>query len=177
MGGAMIFDIVSSIYVAGTFDFVATTPGAIQKAVNPPIPPAVVVYGNSNGDTWIEPGDNILLQKIEVNVPFGFLEGSGIHFFGLALQDGAGTVQAIAEMPNSSVNIPDLCHGITFPGNGLFISIPSNGVSANKRQQLVTPSIALNISQVNLPAVLNGVTIPIEYHLQFVHTKAMRAVP
>lgn len=173
----MIVEVVSSIYVAGTFDFVAATPGAIQKAVNPPVPPAVVAYANSNGDTWIEPGDNLLLQQITVNVPFGFVEGDGVHFFGLALQDGAGTVQAIPALPNSSINIPDLCHGVTFPGNGLFILIPSNGVSANGRWQLVTPSIALNISQVNLPLALNGVTIPVEYHLQFTHTKAMQAVP
>lgn len=175
----MVIDILSSdITVAGEADFTAATPGALDVAVNSP-GSGGLNFEDSNGNLYIEPGDNILLQRLDVNIPYGFGQGQGTHKIGLAWYNPTdATFITIPELAgNSALTIPDLC-GIDFQGqadgNGLLIVAPKN--TTGLRYNLRLTVIDLNLSMLGLPSELNGLVLPVQYHLRVLHTKPLQAL-
>ena len=175
MGPPMIQDILSSsIAVAGQMDFVA--------AAAPPLDVAVTVPGmngidchDANGNLWIEPGDNLLLQRVWCSIPFGFVQGSEETHLGIVFRNNAGASSIITEFAgNSAFTFPDICHGIDFPGSGLFIANPNGGV---RWKWNLTAALAMRVSMVNLPSVLIGTTVKVQFHFMVAHTKALQAAP
>lgn len=172
----MILDVMtSSIVVAGQADFTAATPGALYLPVTAP-GISGLPFADANGNYWFGSGDSILLQRADCEIPYGFGQGPGLHTFGLAWQNEAGGFYPIPELAgNSIVAMPDL-GGVDFEGqvsgNGLYIVCP-NGNGELKRLCLTT--IDLNISQINLPADLDGVLVKVQYALQVLHSKPCSA--
>lgn len=172
----MIFDILSSdITVGGSADFVATTPGAVQQAVtNAPV--AGLDFSDANGNKWITAGDNLLITRLWCNIPHGFGQGSGEHSIGLVFKDSLGNAAIITELAGNSVlTLPQICSPFEFvtPDGGLYLSVPKN----LGKVKFNLSNIALNVSQINLPAALNGTTIKVQYHVEVIHTKALAGVP
>lgn len=170
----MILDILASdTSVVGAADF--TADGAVSDiAVNGVPGPSGLVFKNAVGFTKFVLGDNILVQKVWGVINWGFGAGglttTGPHNIGLAFWDGAAFVP-MAPFPyvNRVINIPTLCHPVEFPDPGLFA--PMNTVGAQRSINL--SSLDLRVSQINLPAILQGQRIAVQYFLQVVHTYLM----
>lgn len=169
----MIFDTLE-ILAPSSITFVATTPGAVELPVGA-VPINGIPLQNGAGNSWFQPGDNIRLQSIGCRLPFGFGGGSGNFTVGVQWVDSLFNFFPIPELgPGSLIYLPSICDPLVFPGEGLFIKIPT--VTPNRLQLRITVN-ALNISMVNLPAILNGVTVGVYYDLGVVHTLPLLAVP
>ncbi len=173
-----VIDILSSDNtVTGEGDFTAVTPGALDVPVNPP-GAAGLIFSDANGNTFFEPGDNILLQRLDINIPYGFGQGEGTHHIGLAWWNP--TTAAFITIPelagNSALVVPDLC-GLDFEGqadaNGLSIQVPKNNTGL--RYNLMLTVIDLNLSMLGLPTELDGLVLALQYHLRVLHTKPLQA--
>ncbi len=175
--GALIDTLFSDITVGGQADFTATTPGALFLPVTAPGVSGLPFY-DANGNQWLEAGDNVLLQRIGWEIPYGFGQGPGLHRIGLVWQNNIGGNYIITELSgNSVIVIPDN-NGLVIEGqanaNGLFLKVP-NGNGERKRLALTT--IELNVSQINLPSDLNGVLVKVQYYAQILHSKPLQAAP
>jgi hypothetical protein len=174
MGEAVKIDILSSrIDVAGEMEFTAS--GAVAEvAMLPPVDRNIDFVDNQAGVRRFESGDNVFLKKIWWNIPHGFRQGSGTARVCLLWKNAIGTVDLITGLPQpSALNFPDVCAGLEFPGNGLFIRTPTTlgpvgivlaGVPLGAPTQL-------NVSMANLPAILDGLLLKVQVHLLLLHTK------
>lgn len=174
----MIFDVLSSNNtVVGDADFTAAAAPPLQVALNP-IAAAGLVFSDANGNTWVEPGDRLILSRLLVNTPFCFGQGTGTHRLGIAWKNSIGGFVIIPEFAgNSTLTVPTL-EGIDFAGGpnaggGLFIKTPTN----LGKLQLALTVATLNVSMVNLPTDLVGQVIALQYHLEVFHTLPLAAVP
>lgn len=167
----MIFDTLSSsTAIVGEADFTASS-AVLEVAVNTP-GAMELPFENANLDTWIEPGDNLKLMELTINVPFCFGQGTGTHLIGIAFRDSLGAIIPIPELAGaSSVVMPTLC-GLTFE-TPVHIETPKN----LGRLELVLVFAGLNLSMVDLPAALDGQTFHVQYHLEVIHTLPLAAVP
>jgi len=169
---AKIFEVMSSdISVAGESDFVASN---VVDEVAVTVPGASgLPFDNANGDEWFEEGDNVVVTNFWVNIPFGFGQGTGRAQMGVAWEDALGNFSTIVEFAgNSVVTLPNVC-GLELPPSGLFVRTPAAG----GKWRLSLTSLALNVSQVNLPTALNGDTVKVQYHIQLYHTLPLTAAP
>ena len=166
----MIQSVLSSdITQAGQMEFVANA-AALQVALLPPAAPGLV-FSNASGQTDFQPGDNVKLRRLRVSVPFGFGQGAGTAFFSLAWKDPANVpflVTEIGAFGNS--NIPNICDPLEYAGDGLFLSPPKNG---DPMRLFLLQLTQMNFSMVNLPSILNGVTVKVQFHLEVSHTLPM----
>ena len=172
-----LIDIMSSdISIAGEADFAAaaaTGLGDLEVPVNAP-GAAGLPFSDSNGNEWFEMGDNINLARLWVNLPYGFGQGSGLHSIGVAWQFQDNSFSIITQLAgNSIITFPVACGPLEAVPLGIFIPNPS----ALQRARLSLTSIVLNVSMVNLPAVLEGGDFFVQYHLEVFHTKALVAAP
>lgn len=173
----MIFDIMKSgVDVPGEMDFVANS--AVKSvAVNSPAA-FDVIFTNANGDPWFEEGDHILLTGAWIVIPFGFGQGENDGGIAPVMQilwvDALGNFTLIDELANISLLNPvNLCGPLEFPPDGLFIKTPVG----SGRQKLVLSGFNLKVSQINLPAILEGETINVQVFLRVTHTKALSLAP
>jgi len=173
----MIYDILSTQAGAGELNFVAALPPPNSVLVNPP--GAATALANAllpGGNEWFEPGDNIRIDRLYVSIPFGFGQGIGQVRAQFEFRDGAGVPSTITEFANTGwITIPNMCEGIAFPGDGLFVRMPS-GVGVG-RHRLILVDLEAQVSMVNLPASLVGVDVQLQIHLGISHTRPMAPAP
>lgn len=175
----MILDVLSSdVSQVGKDDFAAVDPSVlIQVGVNGP-GGAGLAFQNGGVNTWFERGDNVILKKVQIDMPFGFGQGTGRHLIQLAWLASAGDGGALTYIPELSgggfLPIPTMCDPVEFPPDGLMIAVPTLATGV-QRVQLVLKSVVLNVSMVNIPAVLVGAVVPFAYYLEVLHTRPMQA--
>jgi hypothetical protein len=174
MGAAVKVDILSSrIDVAGQMEF--TSDSAVSEvALVPPLDRDIDFVDNQAGVRRFESGDNCFLKRIQINIPHGFRQGTGTARVCLLWKNALNVVQAIAGLPQpSALIVPDLCDGIEFPGDGIFIRTPTNMGNVG----IVLAGVPLgaptefNISMANLPAILDATLFKVQVHLLMLHTK------
>lgn len=168
----MIQDVLSTIFTAGRLDFLAAEAPPNDIAVNNAGVGGVDFSDNAT-NKWFEPGDNFLLQRLWVNIPYGFGQGTGKAAMELVFADSVGALTLIPELgEDSRITIPDFC-GITYPGDGLFIRVPTGLL----RRKLVVVDLQMRVSMVNLPTALVGVTVSTQFHLMIRHTRPLVLAP
>ena len=165
----MRFDILSSqINVAGQMEFTAAAAPPLDVALIPPAVGAGLEFRDTNLSAIFQSGDNIKIQKLWVSVPYGFGPGAGMSQLGLQFVDAFGATIIISELtPGGAIAIPDLCHGIEFPGDGLLLRAPT---ASGPFRLMLTQDTAMNFSMVNLPAALIGTLVKVQVHAQIIHT-------
>jgi hypothetical protein len=164
---AKIFEVLSSdITEAGFSEFVVDSSVA-QVAVQGP-PAGNLDFFNAGGNAYFSAGDNIIISEIICSIPYGFGPGTGQVQAGILWSTSGGDAQIINELGgNSSVTFPNLC-SLNVADPGIFITAPRN--SENK---LVLSSIQLNVSQLNVPALIDGQTLKVQFHIKLFHTLPM----
>lgn len=165
-----ILDVLSSdISVVGSADFTAN--GAVADVlVNNPAGNGMIMY-NGAGQSKFALGDNLLIQKIWATVPWGFGQGGAgasplSHVVSFDFFDGV-SLYDIGPIPND-IAIPTLCDPLDF-GDGLYAPMAIVGAL----RQIRLTHIVLRISQINIPAILDGTRIPVQYFMQVRHTLGM----
>lgn len=171
-----VIDVIASdISIVGESDFTANA-AVLDVAVNNTGVNGLA-FSNPSGRSWFNEGDNLMIQKVWGTVNWGFGQGGptivGPHNIGLAYWDGA----SLGLMPpfpyaTRSLNIPVLCSPLDF-GAGIYSAMPTTG----GRRQVRLANIDLRISQVNLPAALDGQRITVQYFLQVLHNESMELFP
>lgn len=173
----MIVDIMSTeiaaVYPAA---FVVDATGATKEV---PVNQALGgpgKYVNADGNGWFAAGDNVILDEVRVNIPFGFGQGTDRHNIELQWLNSIGGSFPIAELATAGeLTIPDLCTPLKFE-NGLFLSIPKAPGGTGKLV-LFPSNVSLNVSMINAPALLNGDTLKVQYHLVIRHTLPLTLNP
>ncbi len=164
----MIFDVITSSPVeAGDLRFTAAEAPPLQVTVTSPSNPVFLI--NAFGDLFFNPGDNILLMAISPYIAYGFGQAVGTHILGVNWIDQDDNVVVIPELAGSSVAIPNLCDGLEFPGDGLFLRAPRD--RGNLR--LAITGVALKVSMLGLPSALAGQVMEVQYHFKIGHTLPM----
>jgi hypothetical protein len=168
----MIFDILSSNTGVGN-NFVVDNTLTEKALVGPP--GTGNKFSNAAARDWFEKGDNLILTGFWMNIPFGFGQGTGSVSLSLFWEDGAGAFTVIPELadPSSTLNLPNFCGPLEFPPNGLFIRVPTTGAT---KFRLTNLNSIMNISQINAPAILQGTTQKVQFHLRVLHTLPIAAV-
>lgn len=168
----MIYEVLTSDAIAGQLDFVAASAPPNELIVNGV--GAGVVFENSFGLEWFEPGDNLMLNSFFCRIPFGFGYGSLRVQANFEFRDAGGATIVIPEFAQTgNLVIPDPCGGLAFPGDGLFIRTP---VGAG-RVRLWCSVWQCRVSLVNVPSSLVGTTVQTLLHWNLKHTRPMAAVP
>lgn len=164
----MFNDIISSdITVVGESQFTVDT--AVDQVTAVPPGPAGLKFLNGNGNAWFAEGDSVLLVGAFIVNPYGFGQGTGKSYLGIAWVDGVGGFTPIPELAGNSILVlPGLCD-LSFPPNGLYIRCPTGA----GRQALCLTNMVMNVSQINAPPQLQGDVLKIQVHLQVNHTKIM----
>lgn len=159
-----ILDIIcSDITAVGQSDFTAN--GAVSDvAVNNVAGNGLTLF-DASGRSKFSIGDNFKIRKIWAVIPWGFgpggiAVGTYLHLAGFNFFDGVG-LTPIPPLINQVI-IPTLCDPLDF-GDGLYVPV----ASANLRINLT--SLFLRVSQINLPAILNGTRIPVQYYMEILH--------
>lgn len=167
MGG--ILDILCSDIVVGQSDFVANS--AVNDVAVNNVGPTGLGFINGNGATKFQLGDNIRIRKIWATVPWGFGQGAAYapafsHRIAISWYDGV--VTTTIPILGSATLIPVLCEPLDF-GDGLYAPMITAGLPRGLQLTLV----GLRISQLNLPAGLNGVRVPVQYFVEVLHNLDM----
>lgn len=162
-------DILCSEIVAGQSDFVAA--GAALDVAVSNVNPNGLSFINGNGATKFELGDNIRIRKIWATVPWGFGQGAAYapsfsHRIAISWWDGV--VTTTIPILGSATLMPVLCEPLDF-GDGLFAPM----ITAGLKRGLQLTLVGLRISQINLPAALEGVRIPVQYFIEVHHNLDM----
>ncbi len=167
----MIFEVLTSDAIAGQLDFVAASAPPNELIVNGV--GAGVVFENSFGLEWFEPGDNLLITGFFCRIPYGFGYGSLRIQGTFEFRDAGGVGIVIPEFADTgNLVIPDPCGGLEFPGDGLFVRVPTGA----GRVRLFCSGWSARVSLVNVPSSLVGVTVQTLLHWTLKHTRPMQAV-
>lgn len=171
-----VLDILGSdITVVGESDFIAD--GAVTDIAVNSVGVNGLAFSNAFGGSYFALGENMLIRKLWATVSWGFGPGgpaiAGAHNIGLGYWDGA-VFQVIPCFPyaSRSIDIPQLCEPLDF-GDGIYAVMPTTGV----KRQIRLVNIDARISQINLPAQLQGVRIKVQYFLEVLHTFPLTLVP
>lgn len=161
----MINEILSSdIDIPGQSDFVVNN-AVDQVAVTVP-GVSGLDFINGNAATLFEPGDNVLLTGAFVNIPYGFGQGLGKAYIGIAWKTLVNTFVTIPELASNSVLVlPNFCL-LEFPPSGLYIVAPRGSGQCS----LCLTTIVMTVSQINVPTQINGDTVKVQFHLRVNHT-------
>lgn len=167
----MIFDVLHTQPDDGSLVFtVVDTATAIEVPLEPIVGFCRLV--NSNLAQYFAPGDNLLLQFVSNNLPYGFGQGTGRHKITMVWLDNTDAVIPIPELADNSLfDIPEFCEGLRFPGDGLFIKTPVTPTGTHFN--LAFTIVDCNVSMINAPAVLLGETLEAMYYLGVTHTLPM----
>jgi hypothetical protein len=169
------------IYETLTSDF--STAGRMEFVVNSAVPEVAVLgpgpngmqFRNSTGNQFFELGDNITLLGFTVSIPYGFGQATGSCISGIVWRDANLISYPLPELAqDSTLSTPSVCDLLAIP-DGLFVKCPVVGPPS--RVLLLLNSFALNVSQLNVPALINGVTVKVRVMLQIWHTKPMSPIP
>lgn len=179
----MIVEIISTdIAVIGAMQFVPVAAPPLDMAVAG-VGIAGIRFINGQAATEFAPGDNILLNKIWTNIPYGFGQGSGTMQIGLSYQDALGSfipIPAFSYLSGSSshLNIPGVACCLEFPGEGVLIPALNyaDPDPATHGFELYLTSFSMNVSMLNVPDLLVGETIKVQLHAMITHTRQMRAL-
>ncbi len=170
-----IYDILSSdITQVGQADFTAAEAAGDDVAVNNVTAPNGLSFFDASGNKFFLPGEKLLIKKLWVSIPWGFGQGAAAdsapiaHRIALAFRDGAD-IGPIGPFFNG-LAIPTLCTPIDF-GAGLFAELPVTGV----KWSIQLTDLQLRISQVNMPSVLEGKRVPVQYFMEVLHNVRMVA--
>jgi len=166
----MLLDILASdISIPGQSDFTANS-GVIDLPVNNTGANGLDFY-DGRGANQFQLGDNVLLRKIWVEIPWGFGPGgiaatTYLHLITLGFWNGT----AMSPLPGfvGPIVIPALCDALDF-GSGILVTMPTTGPLRSIRLS----NLNLRISQINLPAELQGMRIPVQYYLEVLHNLPM----
>lgn len=156
-----------------TDSFTVDTSGPLEVTL-PAVGAAGLAFSNAGGSKFFEPRDNVIIQNIWCNIPFGFGQGTAKHLFDLVYDQG-GINFAPPELDAGRVIIPSLCGPLPFPPSGLLLR--PNVALVGGRFFFKIIAINLNISMVGVPQALNGQTIFPQYHLQIQHTRPLSPIP
>lgn len=166
----MIQNVLSSdITVAGQMEFTANNAVAYVAL----IPPGALglVFKDASGNTHFQEGDNVLLRRVTVTIPYGFGQGPGTAQFQLAWKDAALVPFLVTEIGSfGNSNLPSICHALEYASDGLFLSSPKG---LGNLEMYLLQLTQMNLSMTNLPAILNGVLIKVQIHLEISHTYPM----
>lgn len=163
----------SDITVGGVSEF--TVNNAVNEVtVVTPVLGVGVDFVNAGGAKWFEAGDNPIITDIYCNIPFGFGQGTGTHKIDFAWLDNFGAINFPQEFSAGyGIFLPSLCGPLDFPPDGIFVK-NTGGVG---KQKLNLQVLLLNVSQLNVPAALNGQVIKVQYFIELTHTKPLSLVP
>lgn len=165
----MITDIMSSgIDHPGESDFTSDA-AALEVAVTSP-GASGIPFANGNGESLFLAGENFLLTGAAINIPYGFGQGTGKAYIGVAWKNNTGDIVTIPELSGNSVLVfPGFCETLRFPPNGIYITCPK----VLAPWFLYLSVIQVNVSQVNLPAVLDAQLFKVQFHLEINHTRPL----
>ena len=131
-------------------------------------------------NAFYEPRDKFIIKKIWFSSPHSFVQAADGPFnIGLSYVQGA-SVLPIAELAsqNGVLIMPDICEGLTFPPDGLFIDPALSSVDATQRFRFfLTIFNALNLSMAGVPPILNALVLQSQIHMQILHTRESSDVP
>lgn len=158
--------LASDITVVGQSDFTANS-AVDDVLVNTPAANGLAMF-NGNGASKFALGDSPLIRKIWCVIPWGFGAGgiavtTFLHLVDFDFWDGAALFD-LPPLPNSVV-LPTLCDPLDF-GEGIFCPMATTGAL----RQIRVTNIKLRVSQINIPAALNGDRIPVQYYMEVNHT-------
>lgn len=164
-----ILDVLCSDIVVGQSDFVAN--GAVADVAVNNVGANGLQFFSGAGATKFELGDNILIRKIWAVIPWGFGQGGPAaapfsHNISLSFWDGASLF--VIPILGSAMNLPTLCDPMDF-GEGLYAPMITTGA----KRELRLSNIRLRVSQINVPAIIDGTRIPVQYFVEVNHTKPM----
>jgi hypothetical protein len=129
---------------------------------------------------WFDSGDGLLFYSIRCSLPYQFGQGEGQHIIEIMFEDSLGGLHSIPELQSgpggSRMFMPSACDEINFGPNGLFIPVPTN-LPGTGRARLALSFVNLNVSQLNVPALINGVSVQTFYFLTLLHAPEMGLVP
>lgn len=172
MGATVMLDIISSdIGQAGEMEFTAAAAPPLEVLILPP-GATPLRFSNSDDMQLFQPGDNLLLQRLWCNIPFGFAAGTGRTRIAVLWRSEAGENRLISELGDGTfLTVPDVCGGIVFPGSGLFLRTPTDmGLVGLVLTALTNENM---VSMVNLPADLVGAVIKVQWSFMVQHTRPM----
>lgn len=169
-----IYDILRSSPTGGQLDW--TVPGAgISSTFNSGVVVGVP-FQNVAANQYFAPGDSIVIQKIWTRVPFGFGQANLASSFQFKWDNGSNTYAiTVPELSNGQgTYLPNFCDPIEQADiNAFFLAQPS--LTAGRR--LGITAFQVDISLVNMPAVLVGQLIRLEMMLLVRHTLPMQNTP
>ena len=180
----MIQEIISTdIGIDGAMEFTPAAAPPLDLAVTGPGVDGVAFLNGQNATEFC-PGDNILLNKLWVNLPYGFGQGQGTMQMGFSYLDALSSfipVPAFSLRSGSSsyLNIPGAACCLEFPGEGVLIPALSyaDADPNSAGYQLYLTSFNLNVSMLNIPDLLAGEIIKVQVHAMITHTRQMRLLP
>lgn len=165
-----IVDIIcSDIRVVGESDFVANS--AVNEVTVNQVNANGLDFFAANGASKFQLGDKLLIKKLWCVVPFGFGQGGIVittYMHRISIEWWDGTSLLVFPPFYGGLVIPTLCDAVDF-GDGLYVEVNTTGPLRTIR----LGTIRLNISQVNLPASLNGVRVPVQYYMEILHNLPM----
>jgi hypothetical protein len=155
----MILDVLNNQNPEFTVNTAATSVAAALTSVNQP-------FLNANGNSLFAAGDNVKIRTIALYLPFQFGAAAGQHAAGIQFGPVPPGPFPIPELGNfSTIDLAPPCDKLEID---LFVI---GRVAANF--SIVLSSIALNVSMLNVPPVLNGVTLNGYYQIVVEHTIAL----
>lgn len=171
----MIFDVLTSQAGVGELSFVAASapPNSVAVA-GAGVNGVTLASSDIPAKTWFEPGDNLKINFIQVSIPYGFGAGIGQTSLRFIFRNNVPLGFLIPEFSsNGWITYPNLCDKLEFPGDGLFVAAPKN----QGRFQFKLVDFISQVSMVNLPTSLVGVTVQLFVHVGVTHTLPMASVP
>lgn len=172
----MIVDILTTVLTPGELEFTVTATPPLEVAITP-VAGTSIPMANGQGFQWFELGDNVILRNVWVTLPFGFGQGTGLPLLRPFWMDGAFVDVEIPEFAGFSyLPVPDICEGLEFP-DGLFIAAQRGDPATASRFALAIAGFDLNVSMVNVPAILVGETFSVSVHFLVEHTRPMVGAP
>ena len=162
------------------FDTLATPPSEaevsfvsnnkVDQLIFAPIPAGNVLFRNGSGLDEFQDGDNVLIKKISIILPYQYGSGdwSAENLLGLEWRQN-GIDVPITELGNASlIHLPaNLCDSVQ-PNLRLAAPNVSSGDFALKLQRY-----SISISQIFAPDTLQGDTIFFGFQLEVEHTLPM----
>lgn len=138
---------------------------------------------NGVGYDYFCPGDNVLLKKIWVNIPYGFGQGQGRMTMALAYRTPLDDllpipVFSISVGSVSALAIPGAACCVEFPGDGVLIPAltAENGDADQPGFAIALTAFNLNVSALGVPDLLVDEVIKVQVHFLVSHTRNMRVL-
>lgn len=164
----MIYDILRNRSDAGGPLF---TPNLAVADVPITAPAANQLYSNYADFPWFEPGDNVILEGIEIQLPHGLAMGTGAIALPIFAQIEGGGQVPFSTLPESGI-ILSKCGKTEM---NIYLEAPRVLVGGNPaRWAFVFPGlIAARVSMLGVPSLIGTAPLPAYVLLYTRHTRAM----